>query len=245
MTIAYGHFRDFPGWTAAASFLSALIRRESCTSVLEIGAGANPTLSPTEVAARGLRYATNDVSASELAKADSAYERLLLDMATASPTALPREAFDLVFSRMVNEHVADGERYYRNIFDVLRPGGVTAHCFSTLYALPFVANRLLPERLASHMLGVVNPRDRYQHDKFPAHYSWSRGPSRRMIKRLAGLGYEITEYRGYFGHRYYDHPTLRLVRALEEAKTRWLCRHPIPALTSYAVVILRKPRYAP
>jgi hypothetical protein len=32
------------------------------------------------------------------------------------------------------------------------------------------------------------------------------------------------------------------VRALEQAKSAWLVRHPIPALTSYAVVILRRPR---
>lgn len=244
MTIAYGHFRDFPGWSGAPSLVASIIEREGSTSVLEIGAGANPTLSPAELDAHGLRYTTNDVSATELAKADSAYETLLLDMATATPTTLPAEAFDLVFSRMVNEHVADGERYYQNIFDVLRPGGVTAHCFSTLYALPFVANRLFPERLASPVLDIVNPRDRYQHDKFPAHYSWCRGPSMRMIDRLSRLGYEIMEYRGYFGHRYYEHPALTPLRTIEEAKTSWLCRHPIPALTSYAVVILRKPRYA-
>ena len=146
--------------------------------MLEIGSGANPTLSPDELGAHpGLRYTTNDIDAGELEKAGPAYERLHLDMATARADALPREAYDLVFSRMVNEHVADGERYYRNIFDVLRPGGVTAHCFSTLYALPFVANRLLPENLTSRLLDLFNPRDRYQQDKFPAHYSWSRGPS--------------------------------------------------------------------
>ncbi|MCA1707221.1 MAG: class I SAM-dependent methyltransferase [Actinobacteria bacterium] len=242
MTITYGHFPDFPGWTGAPSFLSSIIERESCTSVLEIGSGANPTLSPAEIDGRGLRYTTNDRLASELAKADPAYKTLLLDMATASPDKLPLEAFDLVFSRMVNEHVADGERYYRNIFNVLRPGGVTAHCFSTLYALPFVVNRLLPEQLTSRVLNVIHPRNRYQLDKFPAHYSWSRGPTKRMIERLSRLGYEVVEYRGYFGHDYYNHPALRLVCAMEEAKAKWLCRHPIPVLTSYAVVILRRPR---
>jgi SAM-dependent methyltransferase len=155
---------------------------------------------------------------------------------------LPHGTFDLVFSRMVNEHVSDGQRYYRNIYNMLRPGGVTAHCFSTLYALPFLVNRLVPERLASCLLDVFNPRNRYQQDKFPAHYSWSRGPSGRMRRRLMALGYEIVEYRGYFGHPYYNQPLMKPVRALEEAKAAWLCRHPIPALTSYAVVILRKPR---
>lgn len=241
MTIAYDHYREFPGWTGAARFLSDLVEREASASVLEIGSGANPTLSPQQLDGRGVRYTTNDRSQSELAKAAPAYDTLLLDMASASASALPRDEFDLVFSRMVNEHVADGERYYRNIYEVLRPGGVTAHCFSTLYALPFVANRWLPEGLASRALDVFNPRDRYQQDKFPAHYSWSRGPSRRMLARLAGVGYELVEYHGYFGHPYYNQPLLRPVRAIEEAKAAWLCRHPIAALTSYAVVVLRKP----
>ena len=241
MKISYAHYGEFPGWTRAPQFLSSLIACEASASLLEIGSGANPTLSPAEFDARTLRYTTNDRSADELAKAGSAYETLLLDMATATPEALPRAQFDLVFSRMVNEHVADGERYYRNIYEVLRPGGVTAHCFSTLYALPFVANRLLPEGLASRALDIFNPRDRYQHEKFPARYSWSRGPSRRMIARLTSLGYEIVEYRGYFGHPYYNRPALRAVRAVEEAKSRWLCRHPVAALTSYATVILRRP----
>ena len=242
MTVAYDHYMTFPGWTKAPGFLAEIIDRESCKSVLEIGSGANPTLAPEEVEARGLSYTTNDIEAGELAKAGPAYETLLLDMATAGRAALPRAAFDLVFSRMVNEHVADGERYHRNIYDVLRPGGMTAHCFSTLYALPFLVNRLVPERVASRLLDVFNPRDRYQQDKFPARYSWSRGPSARMRRRLTALGYEIVEFRGYFGHPYYNQPLLKPVRALEEAKAAWLCRHPIPALTSYAVVILRKPR---
>jgi SAM-dependent methyltransferase len=211
--------------------------------VLEFGSGANPTLSAAEVDGRGLRYTTNDVAAGELAKAAPAYETLLLDMATASSAALPRETFDLVFSRMVNEHVADGERYYRNIFEVLRPGGVTAHCFSTLYSLPFVVNRLLPEKLAGGLLDIVSPReDPYMQAKFPARYSWSRGPTSGAIARFRALGYEIVEYRGYFGHPYYNRPVLGPVRAFERAKAGWLCRHPVPALTSYAVVILRKPR---
>lgn len=242
MTVAYDHYLMFPGWTKAPEFLASVIDRESSRTVLEIGSGANPTLAPEEVTARGLHYTTNDLDAGELAKAGPAYETLLLDMATAGRGALPSASFDLVFSRMVNEHVADGERYYRNIYDALRPGGVTAHCFSTLYALPFVVNRLVPERLASRLLDVFNPRDRYQQDKFPARYSWSRGPSERMRRRLTALGYEVVEYRGYFGHPYYNQPLMKPVRVLEEAKSAWLCHHPIPALTSYAVVILRKPR---
>jgi SAM-dependent methyltransferase len=243
MKVSYAHYLDFPGWGGAPGFLSELVACESSGSVLEIGSGANPTLSPAQVRELGVRYTTNDVSAGELAKADPVYETLLLDLAAPSSGSLPHEAFDLVFSRMVNEHVADGERYYRNILTTLRPGGVTAHCFSTLYALPFVVNRVVPETAARRLLDIFNPReDPYMQDKFPARYSWSRGPTRRAIGRLTRLGYEVVEYRGYFGHPYYDRPALRPVRALEQAKAEWLCRHPLPLLTSYAVVVLRRPR---
>jgi SAM-dependent methyltransferase len=240
MKVGFSHYNAFPGWDKAPAFFSALIERESSTSVLEIGAGANPTLTPADVSAMAVTYTTNDVLESELAKAGPGYETLCLDIANADPAGLPEATFDFVFSRMVNEHIADGERYYRNIFDLLLPGGTTAHCFSTLYALPFVVNRFAPERLASRILDLVSPRDRYRQDKFRAYYSWSRGPSRRSIARLRSVGFEVCEYRGYFGHPYYI-SRLRALGALEERKATWLVRHPIAALTSYAVVVLRKP----
>ncbi len=241
MRIAYGTYEDFPGWEGAPAFFASLIERAGSESLLEIGSGANPTLPPEYVRSRGVRYTTNDVSESELLKAESSYETLQLDMAAADGRALPTEAFDFVFSRMVNEHVEDGERYYRNIFSVLRPGGVSAHCFSTLYALPFVINRFLPEPIGSRIFDAFQLRDRHQHDKFRARYSWSRGPTRRMIAGLSGIGFEIVEYRGFFGHRYYDKGLPAVLQRLETAKSGWLRDHPVPALTSYAAVVLRKP----
>jgi len=243
MTVTYEHYRDFPGWHTAPSYLRALLVREGSRTVLEIGSGANPTLGPDDVRALGVTYTTNDILESELAKAGPGYETLCLDIAAAGEQDLPAGAFDFVFSRMVNEHVADGERYYRNVFELLAPGGTTVHCFSTLYALPFVVNRVVPERVARRILHIITPRDYYQQDKFQAHYSWSRGPTRRAIARLHSIGFEVVEYRGFFGHPYYNnYPTLlRPLRALEERKAAWLRRHPIPELTSYAVVVLRKP----
>lgn len=242
MTVSYGRYDDFPGWEAAGEFFGTLIRRSGARSVLEIGAGANPTLSPSYVREHGLRYTTNDVAAEELAKAGPDYRTLCLDMASADAAALPAGAFDFVFSRMVNEHVSDGARYYRNIHRALAPGGITAHCFSTLYALPFLVNRLLPEALAGRLFDAVVPPAGARHQRFRAHYSWSRGPSRRMIERLAGIGFEVLEYRGYFGHRYYDRPGLGPLNLLEQAKAAWLLERPLPSLTSYAALVLRKPR---
>lgn len=141
---------------------------------------------------------------------------------------------------MVNEHIKDGKTYYTNLYDLLEPGGVTAHCFSTLYTLPFVVNRLLPETLTDKLLHIFSPRaDRFQHEKFPAYYSWSRGPSKRAISRFKSLGFEVVEYVGYFGHGYYR-KKLPFLDGLEQKKAKWLVKNPNPNLTSYAYVILRK-----
>lgn len=238
-TPTYHRFDEFPAWDGAESWISGLVRSHGAASVLEIGAGANPTIPLERLGGLNIaRYTTNDVSAAELAKAPAGYDTLCADF-TDPALALPNQ-FDFICSRMVNEHVRDGEAYYRNIFRALRPGGITAHAFSTLYALPFVVNRLTPEWMSSALLNLFAPRDRHQHDKFRAYYSWSRGPTAAQIRRFRSLGFEILEYRGYFGHRYYQRRLGALHRA-ELAKERWLLRNPIPQLTAYAVVVLRRP----
>lgn len=208
--------------------------------ILEIGAGANPTIPVTTLQGRNLVYTVNDISADELEKAGPECDRLCFDFSCGTVPDAIRGKYDFVFSRMVNEHVQDGERYYRNIFDVLDKGGMTVHWYSTLYAFPFVINRFTPEWLSSALLAVFSSRDRVKHDKFKAYYSWGRGPSVEMQRGFESIGYEIVDFAGYFGHSYYRRRLPPLHR-LEEVKARWLVKHPVPALTSYARVILRKP----
>ena len=117
--------------------------------------------------------------------------------------------------------------------------GVAVHYFPTLYTLPFVLNKLIPEGLSSFLLDIFLPRDRYQLGKFPAYYSWCYGPTPPMLAMLADIGYEILEYRGYFGSIYYSR--IPLVRDFHKIYSRNLYRHPNPYLTSFAQVILRKP----
>jgi 2-polyprenyl-3-methyl-5-hydroxy-6-metoxy-1,4-benzoquinol methylase len=245
--IKFQRFHDFyieaPGagfYEKAETFLQDLIATYQPQSILEIGAGANPTLSVDYVRAAPFTYTTNDVSEGELRKADQAYQRLCLDVCYDLIPDHALSAYDLIFSRMVNEHVRDGRTYYTHIFHMLSPGGITVHCFPTLYALPFVTNRIMPECISDHLLGLMAPRDRYQHAKFKAYYSWSRGPSSRMIRKFEAIGYQVVEYVGFFGHNYYRR--FPLLHKLERFKSIFLCSHlQIAALTSYAYVILRKP----
>lgn len=239
MNIQYRHTLEFPGWDKAPELLLQLIKTYSPKKVLEIGSGANPTLSPEIVTNLGITYTTNDLSGEELSKASKVYSTWEADLCAPNIVKMHSEKYQLIFSRMVNEHVKDGKTYYKNLYDLLEPGGVTAHCFSTLYALPFLVNRFLPENFTDKLLNFFNPRDRYQHEKFPAYYSWSRGPSKKAVRRFKSLGFDVVEYVGYFGHGYYR-KKLPFLDRLEQEKARWLVKHPVPALTSYAYVLLRR-----
>jgi 2-polyprenyl-3-methyl-5-hydroxy-6-metoxy-1,4-benzoquinol methylase len=226
--------RDFRG------FLDDWIERSGAVWVADLGGGANPLLSTACVARHGLEYTVIDIAQAELDKGPREFHKLRLDLGARDfDWGDERPQFDLVFSRMLAEHVPCGETFHRNVRRLLAPGGVALHCFPTLYSPPFVLNKLAAERLSDWLLRRLQPRDRFQYGKFPAYYSWCRGPSRRQLRRLAGLGYEVLEYRGYFGHPYFEaFPALDL---LERRFAARLLARPLPWLTSYAFVALRKP----
>ncbi len=150
----------------------------------------------------------------------------MLDICTPD-SQIPGAPYDLIFSRMTAEHFRDAEAAHANIFRALRPGGLALHSFATLYSLPFVANRFMPDQLSERLLNTVRPRDKYKLDKFKAYYSRCRGPVKGQLDFFQNLGYEVAEYRGYFGHTYYA-KKLPVLHKLHSLKTRWLLRNPVP-----------------
>ncbi|MGH9672283.1 MAG: class I SAM-dependent methyltransferase, partial [Bryobacteraceae bacterium] len=124
------------------------------------------------------------------------------------------------------------------VHSLLRPGGLAFHFFPTLFALPFVANWLLPERVSAIALGLFSPRDPVSHRKFPAYYRWCRGPTVSQQRRFERLEYRVEEYAGFFGHDYYRR--IPLARTVQTCVAQYLLRHPIRLLTSYAYLVLRK-----
>jgi 2-polyprenyl-3-methyl-5-hydroxy-6-metoxy-1,4-benzoquinol methylase len=216
-----------------------LVERTRPGRVCEVGGGANPALSQRFVAEHGIEYVLVDVSEEELAKAPTAYDKLVAD--AASPKFDPAGEYDFVFTITVAEHVRRPDVFHRNVFRLLVPGGRAFHFFSTLYALPFVANRVLPEVLTRRLLRLVQPGREAEgsHAKFTALYRWCRGPTRRQIARFERIGFHVEEYVGYFGHDYYAR--VRPLQALEHRLEALLVRRPLPFLTTYASVVLRKP----
>jgi len=226
-------------WRAFDEYIHQLLVEKTCRRVCDVGGGANPIGVPSGVTSE-VDYTLLDISKSELAKAPDHYRKVVADIAGESRPELGD--YDLIFSKMLAEHVRDGERLHANVFEMLAPGGLAVHLFPTLYAFPFLVNRLIPEALALSILKKVSPARLAagRFDKFPAHYSWTFGPTTRQLQRFQSLGYEIVEYLGMFGHAgYYER--VPPIKKLHLAQAEWLVRHPIPAFTSYARITLRKP----
>jgi len=108
MLIKYLTVKDFIGWNKTESFIQQLILTNKINSILEIGAGANPTINPEFIKEFNLNYTISDINDEELKKANKIYNKLVIDF---SGVININQKFDLVFSRMVGEHINNAEIY--------------------------------------------------------------------------------------------------------------------------------------
>jgi len=228
-------------WKGYENYVRELALKEGAENIAELGGGAKTILADNERWGFAGKRIIVDISAEELAKAEAEndVETRVLDLCKPVPDG--REVYDIVFSKMLCEHVPDGQAFHQNCFDLLKPGGLAVHYFPTLYTLPFVLNRLIPEEAARKLLRKIQPGriDNPKYEKFPAYYQWTTGPTKRAIRRFESVGFELEAWHGAYGHHYYH--LLKPLDAVEQAKSRFLTKHPVPALTSFAVVTLRKP----
>ena len=170
-------------------------------NILELGAGRYPSFRLSEMPATIRSYTVNDISEHELSLLPEGYEKACFDVSGDASNF--GDTYDVVFSRFLAEHVPDGVAMHRNVFGVLRKGGSAFHLIPTLYAVPFVINKLLPERLTDALLSTLSPR-RAISPKFPAYYSACYGNPARMIRMLKDIGYSHVEVRNFYGHFYYE-----------------------------------------
>lgn len=235
--ISYVQWVDL--WQGFEQHVADLIRESDATAVGELGGGANPTLSLADLVGRPFDLSVLDISAEELQRTPPQAETLLVDLCAEEPPV--HERFDVVFSRMLCEHVRSGRRFHRNCFAALRPGGYAVHFFPSASALPFALNRALPSGLSRRLLVAFFPARRQggRHGKFPARYSWCWGPTPAQLGRYRSLGFEVVSCQVGIGHGYYDR--IPPLRALERAKTALVLKRPSPWLAAYVTVVLRRP----
>lgn len=233
--ITYATYKE--AWDGFNTFLTDLINKNQIKKICDIGGGANPVLGTDYIEEKKIDYYLLDISEHELNKAPENYNKILADIA--SPRFNLNTKFDLIFSKMLAEHITNPEQFHKNIFSCLKTNGLAVHYFPTLYTVPFFVNYVMPEHLADFLLHMFETRDRFQHAKFPAYYRWCRGPIKKQFQRFISLGYDVVEYRGFFGHGYYS--KIKFLDKLNSIKTNYHLKHPNPVFTSYACVVLRKP----
>lgn len=200
-------------------------------AVLELGAGRRPSFTLEEMPSSIQSYTVNDISAEELALLPQGYDEACFDVSGDASNF--SDHYDVVFSRFLAEHVSDGEAMHRNVHQVLRPGGVAFHLIPTLYALPFVINKLLPERLTGWVLAKFAPR-RAINPKFPAFYSMCYGNPERMGRVLKKIGYSKVEIRNFYGHFYYE--KIPVVRTLHRRFSELAAKRNWTSLSTYAYI---------
>jgi SAM-dependent methyltransferase len=231
--------RDW-AWDNYEHVVRGLARILHAHRLLEVGGGRDPLFKADELKALGLEMTVNDISQTELDVLPDSYHKACFDVAgDISTVAHLRDSFDLAFSRMVFEHVADGQRAWSNLYQLLAPGGVALAFVPTLYAFPFVVNKLLPDDLAAKIVKLLYPNRTDDEDPvFPARYSWTYASERKMKPMLQDIGYREVVILPFYGHGYFERfPVLREIHAQFTALAR---KHDWRTVASYAYIAARK-----
>ena len=243
MVIENMPFETGPGEWAHVHFTRSLHSRLEALGggdVCELGGGARPALALEFLQANRLECLVVDVSDSELRKAPEGYRTLLGDVSSPGfRTGEHDGSYDLVFSRVLAEHITNARQFHLNVRRLLRPGGIAMHFFPTLWWPPFVANRILPEELAEKILLSIEPwRERSgTRGKFPAYYQWCYGPTPRQLRRFPAVGFTVERCVAYFGES--SHAPGQLLKKANSLWTEAMLRHPNYHFTSYAAYTLR------
>ena len=235
MEITYKHYQE--AWNNHYAYLTDLIISKNLKKICEIGGGANPLLPLSFIEEHQLEYTILDVSAEELAKAPTGYIKILGDITDPEFKLLDKD-YDLIFSKMLAEHIQFGKKFHENIKQLLKPGGIAFYFFPTLYSIPFMLNKIIPESLSIKLLRLVSKERTGNHGKFPGYYNMCYGPTKNQLRLLQSIGYRIEAYTGFFGHNYFKN--IRLFNWFNKKLTSFLLNHPVPQLTSYSYMLLTK-----
>lgn len=234
--VEYREFAEL--WQGYDESVLALALREDVRAVAELGGGANPVVGDNEKWGFVDHRVVVDISAVELSKAAVEVETRVADLCR--PIQDELGTYDLVFSKMLCEHLPDPVVFHQNCFKLLRPGGLSVHFFPALGTFPFLVNKMIPEQTARKILDKVQPGrlDLPNLEKFPAYYRGTTGPTRKAFKKFEEFGFTVEQWKASFGHTYYS--VVPPLHALENVKSNFLRRHPVPRLASFSVIVLRK-----
>lgn len=182
--------------------LMRLISDVSDAELLEFGGGRDPLIKLEELPENVKSYTVNDIDQGELDLAPEGYKKACFDVC--GDVSEFHGRYDLIISKMFAEHAEDGEAMHSNTLALLKKGGVAFHFMPKLYSMPLLINIIFPERWTQAVLYRIQPSRRNEKPKFPAHYSWCRGTTKSIEKRIKALGYSEVVIIPFYGYRYFD-----------------------------------------
>lgn len=227
-------------WANYERVVRDLTKTFGAKKLIEIGGGRDPLFGREDLAGMGAELTVNDISPIELAELPQGYRTACFDIANdLSDAEIERSGYDLAFSRMVFEHVADGERAWTNMHQILSPGGIGLAFVPTLYALPFVINWLLPDKFAARIVKMLYPNRTDEGDPvFPARYSWTIASEKTMRPMLEAAGFREVMIIPFYGHEYYR--PFPIIRNLHDWFTKIARARDWRFFASYAYIAARK-----
>lgn len=192
-------------WRHYKDVLADLLRIRNARRIMEIGAGRFPLFDSVEVAPLDIEYIANDIDPAELERAPDEVNKACFDISTADAgeVAVLNNTVDLAFSRMVFEHLPDVNQAYKNIYEMLSPGGICLNFHPILFSPPFVINYLMPTTPAECLLRRLSPRRNHdEQPKFPASYDrcWVSRPFRNTLR---AMGYRKVWQLPFWSHEYF------------------------------------------
>jgi SAM-dependent methyltransferase len=230
--------REEWAWDNYTRVIRHLAKTFGARRMLEIGAGRSPLFGLDELRSLDAELTVNDISAAELARLPAGYPQACFDIA-GEAAATHNGTIDLAFSRMVFEHVEDARKAWRNVHAMLAPGGVALAFVPTLFAVPFVVNRLLPDKLGER---IAYSLDRTRTDEvnpvFPARYHWCFTFDAPMRRRLEQAGFAEVLIVPFYGHGYYRR--FPLIRDMHRGFTALARRLDLRLFSTYAYIVARK-----
>lgn len=227
-------------WAAAKETIAGLARLNGARRAIEIGGGRDPLFSAAETSIMGMTLTLNDISANELRFAPPGFPTACFDIAG----LLPRDqvgfgTYDLAFSRMVFEHVKDANQAWTNVYNLLTPGGVGFAFIPTLYTLPFLVNRLMPETLSQAVVRMLYPhRTDHADPKFPAFYDMCFASEKKLRPMFERIGFKEFYVVPFHGHDYFK--SLPGLRELDRFFNNMAAAGNWTTWASYAFIMARK-----
>ena len=145
------------------------------------------------------------------------------------------DTFDLVTANMVVEHLRDPERSLREVWRIVKPGGVFLFLTPNALGYSTILARLLPERFKLLLVRVI--QGRRSQDVFQTHYRVNTRTAIERMARVTGFEAEVIQpiASGAEFIRFLPFALLELlwIRMLRSERFR--------ALRTSIIAVLRKP----